>query len=147
MTISSYIIGKHGINRADFQKTPIVKEEIGENQEALWIHANDPLDVVRLEPLFDLDPLTGEAVVKRNQHSKIEDHGTYEFTNIEGVQKQEEGEVRRMNTDISSAFTDTEFNEEELYIFLELKQRWIITVNYNKNFHTNIDLPGNRYSM
>ncbi len=47
---------------------------------------------MRLERFFDLDPLTADEVVKRNQHSKIEDHGTYEFTIIEGVRKQKEGE-------------------------------------------------------
>jgi Mg2+ and Co2+ transporter CorA len=81
-------------------------------EESLWIHANEPANIFHLQDIFGLHPLAVDAIVHRNQPSKVEEYGRYLFTIIDGVrfgqQKEEEEDAR-----------DNYLEEDDLYIFLE----------------------------
>jgi len=96
-----------------------------------------------LQDVFSLHPLAIEAIVHTHQPSKVEEYDAYLFTIIDGVryekQKASGGgrEGEEQNEDGSSRpsdheddlYTDSDLEEDDLYIFLE--QRWIITINFN----------------
>jgi len=115
------------------------------SEDSLWIHADDRVDVFRLQDIFGLHPLAIEAISHAHQPSKVEEYGAYLFTIIDGI-KYEEHEVsvdRSRDGDISSRpvnyeHSDSGLEEDDLYAFLE--QRWIVTINFNsqRNLESNI---------
>src|SRR5919202_2691118 len=111
-------------------------------EESLWIHADDRGDIFRLQDIFGLHPLAIEAIVHTHQPSKVEEYDAYLFTIIDGVryEKQKvsggrEGEEQNKNVSgrpsdhEDDLYSDSDLEEDDLYIFLE--QRWIITINFN----------------
>ena len=142
MTISAYVIGKHSVKQANISEPLSVRKEMLEHpEESLWIHADDRADIFRLQDVFGLHPLAIEAIVHIHQPSKVEEYGAYLFTIIDGVRYEKQqvsgggGEGQEQNEDDSSSrrsdheYSDSDLEEDDLYIFLE--QRWIITINFN----------------
>jgi magnesium transporter len=131
LTIYAYIISKQTIKQVNISDPLTLRKEMIENpEESLWIHADEPANIFHLQDIFGLHPLAVDAIVHRNQPSKVEEYGRYLFTIIDGVrfgqQKEEEEDAR-----------DNYLEEDDLYIFLE--QRWIVTINfYNHELHNNI---------
>ncbi|MFL6367817.1 MAG: magnesium transporter CorA family protein [Nitrososphaeraceae archaeon] len=143
MTISAYVIGKHSVKQVNISEPLSVRKEMREHpEESLWIHADDRGDIFRLQDVFGLHPLAIEAIVHTHQPSKVEEYDAYLFTIIDGVryEKQKvsggrEGEEQNENVSgrpsdhEDDLYTDSDLEEDDLYIFLE--QRWIITINFN----------------
>ena len=143
MTISAYVIGKHSVKQVNISEPLSVRKEMREHpEESLWIHADDRGDIFRLQDVFGLHPLAIEAIVHTHQPSKVEEYGAYLFTIIDGVryEKQKvsggrEGEEQNKNVSgrpsdhEDDLYSDSDLEEDDLYIFLE--QRWIITINFN----------------
>jgi Mg2+ and Co2+ transporter CorA len=142
LTISAYVIGKHSVKQVNISEPLSVRKEMLEHpEESLWIHADDRADIFRLQDVFGLHPLAIEAIVHIHQPSKVEEYGAYLFTIIDGVryEKQQASgggrEGQKQNEDDSSSrrsdheYSDSDLEEDDLYIFLE--QRWIITINFN----------------
>jgi Mg2+ and Co2+ transporter CorA len=142
LTISAYVIAKHSVKEVNISEPLSVRKEMLEHpEESLWIHADDRGDIFRLQDVFGLHPLAIEAIVHTHQPSKVEEYGAYLFTIIDGVryekQKVSAGgrEAKGHNEDDSSSrrndheYSDSDLEEDDLYIFLE--QRWIITINFN----------------
>ena len=139
MTISAYVIGKHSLKEVNISEPLSVRKEMREHPEdSLWIHADDRGDIFRLQDVFGLHPLAVEAIVHTHQPSKVEEYDSYLFTIMDGVRygKQDVSGVRTGEQDenvsnISSdhKYSDSDLEEDDLYIFLE--QRWIITINFN----------------
>jgi magnesium transporter len=107
-------------------------------EDSLWIHADDRGDIFRLQDVFGLHPLAIEAIVHTHQPSKVEEYDSYLFTIMDGVRygKQDVSEVRKgeqdenvSNRSSDHKYSDSDLEEDDLYIFLE--QRWIITINFN----------------
>jgi len=97
-----------------------------------------------LQDVFGLHPLAVEAIVHAHQPSKVEEYDTYLFTIIDGVRYEKQKQKARIdseeevhNEDGSSRgsrfsyneYSDSDLEEDDLYVFLE--QRWIITINFN----------------
>jgi hypothetical protein len=104
----------------------------------LWIHADEPEDLFRLQGIFGLHPLSVEAVTHQNQPSKIEEYDEYLFTIIDGVSYDEIkiGEKQKSNKTEDDKY-DLHLIEDDLYIFFE--GRWIVTINFhNQKFQENI---------
>jgi Mg2+ and Co2+ transporter CorA len=147
LAISAYTIGKRAIKQANFSELLLAHSiERGENQdeESLWIHADDPGDILQLQDAFDLDPLAIDAIVQRNQPTKIEEYDTYLFAIIDGVRTKEHQEGKAETREVSrlnyNRYAESDLDEDDLYIFLELQQGWIITINfYNKQFRTKVE--------
>jgi magnesium transporter len=143
LTISAYVIGKHSVKQVNISEPLSVRKEMREHpEESLWIHADDRGDIFRLQDVFGLHPLAIEAIVHTHQPSKVEEYDAYLFTIIDGVryEKQKvsggrEGEEHNENVSgrpsdhEDDLYTDSDLEEDDLYIFLE--QRWIITINFN----------------
>ncbi|MFL6411736.1 MAG: magnesium transporter CorA family protein [Nitrososphaeraceae archaeon] len=143
MTISAYVIGKHSVKQVNISEPLSVRKEMREHpEESLWIHADDRGDIFRLQDVFGLHPLAIEAIVHTHQPSKVEEYDAYLFTIIDGVryEKQKvsggrEGEEQNENVSgrpsdhEDDLYSDSDLEEDDLYIFLE--QRWIITINFN----------------
>ncbi|MFL6356983.1 MAG: magnesium transporter CorA family protein [Nitrososphaeraceae archaeon] len=143
MTISAYVIGKHSVKQVNISEPLSVRKEMREHpEESLWIHADDRGDIFRLQDVFGLHPLAIEAIVHTHQPSKVEEYDAYLFTIIDGVryEKQKvsggrEGEEQNKNVSgrpsdhEDDLYSDSDLEEDDLYIFLE--QRWIITINFN----------------
>ncbi|MFL6378556.1 MAG: magnesium transporter CorA family protein [Nitrososphaeraceae archaeon] len=143
MTISAYVIGKHSVKQVNISEPLSVRKEMREHpEESLWIHADDRGDIFRLQDIFGLHPLAIEAIVHTHQPSKVEEYDAYLFTIIDGVryEKQKvsggrEGEEQNKNVSgrpsdhEDDLYSDSDLEEDDLYIFLE--QRWIITINFN----------------
>ena len=143
MTISAYVIGKHSVKQVNISEPLSVRKEMLEHpEESLWIHADDRGDIFRLQDVFGLHPLAIEAIVHTHQPSKVEEYDAYLFTIIDGVryEKQKvsggrEGEEQNKNVSgrpsdhEDDLYSDSDLEEDDLYIFLE--QRWIITINFN----------------
>jgi Mg2+ and Co2+ transporter CorA len=143
LTISAYVIGKHSVKQVNISEPLSVRKEMREHpEESLWIHADDRSDIFRLQDVFGLHPLAIEAIVHTHQPSKVEEYDAYLFTIIDGVryEKQKasggrEGEEQNENVSgrpsdhEDDLYSDSDLEEDDLYIFLE--QRWIITINFN----------------
>ena len=143
MTISAYVIGKHSVKQVNISEPLSVRKEMREHpEESLWIHADDRGDIFRLQDIFGLHPLAIEAIVHTHQPSKVEEYDAYLFTIIDGVryEKQKvsggrEGEEQNKNVSgrpsdhEDDLYSDSDLEEDDLYIFLE--QRWIITISFN----------------
>ena len=143
MTISAYVIGKHSVKQVNISEPLSVRKEMREHpEESLWIHADDRGDIFRLQDVFGLHPLAIEAIVHTHQPSKVEEYDAYLFTIIDGVryEKQKvsggrEGEEQNKNVSgrpsdhDDDLYSDSDLEEDDLYIFLE--QRWVITINFN----------------
>jgi Mg2+ and Co2+ transporter CorA len=143
LTISAYVIGKHSVKQVNISEPLSVRKEMREHpEESLWIHADDRGDIFRLQDVFGLHPLAIEAIVHTHQPSKVEEYDAYLFTIIDGVryEKQKvsggrEGEEQNKNVigrpsdHEDDLYSDSDLEEDDLYIFLE--QRWIITINFN----------------
>jgi magnesium transporter len=143
LTISAYVIGKHSVKQVNISEPLSVRKEMREHpEESLWIHADDRGDIFRLQDVFGLHPLAIEAIVHTHQPSKVEEYDAYLFTIIDGVryEKQKvsggrEGEEQNKNVSgrpsdhEDDLYSDSDLEEDDLYIFLE--QRWIITINFN----------------
>jgi Mg2+ and Co2+ transporter CorA len=143
LTISAYVIGKHSVKQVNISEPLSVRKEMREHpEESLWIHADDRGDIFRLQDVFGLHPLAIEAIVHTHQPSKVEEYDAYLFTIIDGVryEKQKasggrEGEEQNENVSgrpsdhEDDLYSDSDLEEDDLYIFLE--QRWIITINFN----------------
>jgi magnesium transporter len=143
LTISAYVIGKHSVKQVNISEPLSVRKEMREHpEESLWIHADDRGDIFRLQDVFGLHPLAIEAIVHTHQPSKVEEYDAYLFTIIDGVryEKQKasggrEGEEQNENVSgrpsdhEDDLYSDSNLEEDDLYIFLE--QRWIITINFN----------------
>ena len=142
MTISAYIIGKHALKQVDISEPLSVRKEMREHPEdSLWIHADDRGDIFRLQDVFGLHPLAIQAIIHTHQPSKVEEYDSYLFTIMDGVRYEKQdvsasGDRKggEQNEDVSSKtsdrkYTDSDLEEDDLYIFLE--QRWIITINFN----------------
>jgi Mg2+ and Co2+ transporter CorA len=143
LTISAYVIGKHSVKQVNISEPLSVRKEMREHpEESLWIHADDRGDIFRLQDVFGLHPLAIEAIVHTHQPSKVEEYDAYLFTIIDGVryEKQKvsggrEGEEQNKNVSGRASdheddlYSDSDLEEDDLYIFLE--QRWIITINFN----------------
>ena len=139
MTISAYVIGKHSLKEVNISEPLSVRKEMREHPEdSLWIHADDRGDIFRLQDVFGLHPLAVEAIVHTHQPSKVEEYDSYLFTIMDGVRygKQDVSEVRKgeqdenvSNRSSDHKYSDSDLEEDDLYIFLE--QRWIITINFN----------------
>ena len=142
MTISAYIIGKHALKEVDISEPLSVRKEMREHPEdSLWIHADDRGDIFRLQDVFGLHPLAIQAIIHTHQPSKVEEYDSYLFTIMDGVRYEKQdvsasGDRKggEQNEDVSSKtsdrkYTDSDLEEDDLYIFLE--QRWIITINFN----------------
>ena len=142
MTISAYVIGKHALKQVDISEPLSVRKEMREHPEdSLWIHADDRGDIFRLQDVFGLHPLAIQAIIHTHQPSKVEEYDSYLFTIMDGVRYEKQdasasGDRKggEQNEDVSSKtsdrkYTDSDLEEDDLYIFLE--QRWIITINFN----------------
>ena len=142
MTISAYIIGKHALKEVDISEPLSVRKEMREHPEdSLWIHADDRGDIFRLQDVFGLHPLAIQAIIHTHQPSKVEEYDSYLFTIMDGVRYEKQdvsasGDRKggEQNEDVSSKtsdrkYSDSDLEEDDLYIFLE--QRWIITINFN----------------
>jgi magnesium transporter len=143
LTISAYVIGKHSVKQVNISEPLSVRKEMREHpEESLWIHADDRGDIFRLQDVFGLHPLAIEAIVHTHQPSKVEEYDAYLFTIIDGVryEKQKvsggrEGEEQNKNVSgrpsdhDDDLYSDSDLEEDDLYIFLE--QRWVITINFN----------------
>ena len=139
MTISAYVIGKHSLKEVNISEPLSVRKEMREHPEdSLWIHADDRGDIFRLQDVFGLHPLAIEAIIHTHQPSKVEEYDSYLFTIMDGVRygKQDVSEVRKgeqdenvSNRSSDHKYSDSDLEEDDLYIFLE--QRWIITINFN----------------
>jgi magnesium transporter len=145
LTISAYVIGKHFVKQVNISEPLSVRTEMRENpEESLWVHADDRSDIFRLQDVFGLHPLAVEAIVHAHQPSKVEEYDTYLFTIIDGVRYEKQKQKARIdreeevhNEDGSSRgsrfsdneYSDSDLEEDDLYVFLE--QRWIITINFN----------------
>ena len=140
MTISAYVIGKHALKQVDISEPLSVRKEMREHPEdSLWIHADDRGDIFRLQDVFGLHPLAIEAIIHTHQPSKVEEYDSYLFTIMDGVRYEKEDvsggrKGGEQNEDVSSKtsdhkYSDSDLEEDDLYIFLE--QRWIITINFN----------------
>ena len=142
MTISAYVIGKHALKEVDISEPLSVRKEMREHPEdSLWIHADDRGDIFRLQDVFGLHPLAIQAIIHTHQPSKVEEYDSYLFTIMDGVRYEKQdvsasGDRKggEQNEDVSSKtsdrkYTDSDLEEDDLYIFLE--QRWIITINFN----------------
>jgi Mg2+ and Co2+ transporter CorA len=146
LTISAYLIGKHSVKEVSISEPLSVRKEMVEHPEdSLWIHADDRGDIFRLQDVFGLHPLAIEAILHTHQPSKVEEYGAYLFTIIDGIKyenqkvsggsKEGEGGVWNEDSTCSSKqpsdheYSDSDLEEDDLYIFLE--QRWIITINFN----------------
>ena len=152
MTISAYVIGKHSVKQVNISEPLSVRKEMREHpEESLWIHADDRGDIFRLQDVFGLHPLAIEAIVHTHQPSKIEEYDTYLFTIIDGVRygeqngdKSKEGEEQNENVSgrpsdhEDDLYSDSDLEEDDLYIFLE--QRWIITINFNSSQQLHINI-------
>ena len=135
MTISSYIIDNVTIRPINIISEAIsIRDEMKINQQKyLWIHANEIEDIFPLQDMFGLHPLTVEAVLHKNQPSKIEEYARYIFAIIDGIAEVKEEGVHKDKEKLSSMM----IIEDDLYMFLE--RRWIITINiYNHHFEENI---------
>ena len=143
MTISAYVIGKHSVKQVNISEPLSVRKEMREHpEESLWIHADDRGDIFRLQDVFGLHPLAIEAIVHTHQPSKVEEYDAYLFTIIDGVRYEKQKvsggrEGKEQNKNVSGRpsdheddlYSDSDLEEDDLYIFLE--QRWIITINFN----------------
>ena len=146
MTISAYLIGKHSVKEVSISEPLSVRKEMIEHPEdSLWIHADDRGDIFRLQDIFGLHPLAIEAILHIHQPSKVEEYGAYLFTIIDGIKyknqkvsgESKEGKGGVWNEDSTRSskqpsdheYSDSDLEEDDLYIFLE--QRWIITINFN----------------
>jgi Mg2+ and Co2+ transporter CorA len=145
LTISAYVIGKHLVKQVNISEPLSVRTEMRENpEESLWVHVDDRSDIFRLQDVFGLHPLAVEAIVHAHQPSKVEEYDTYLFTIIDGVRYEKQKQKARIdreeevhNEDGSSRgsrfsdneYSDSDLEEDDLYVFLE--QRWIITINFN----------------
>jgi Mg2+ and Co2+ transporter CorA len=142
LTISAYVIGKHALKEVDISEPLSVRKEMREHPEdSLWIHADDRGDIFRLQDVFGLHPLAIQAIIHTHQPSKVEEYDSYLFTIMDGVRYEKQdvsasGDRKggEQNEDVSSKtsdhkYTDSDLEEDDLYIFLE--QRWIITINFN----------------
>ena len=142
MTISAYVIGKHALKQVDISEPLSVRKEMREHPEdSLWIHADDRGDIFRLQDVFGLHPLAIQAIIHTHQPSKVEEYDSYLFTIMDGVRYEKQdvsasGDRKggEQNEDVSGKtsdrkYTDSDLEEDDLYIFLE--QRWIITINFN----------------
>lgn len=142
MTISAYVIGKHALKQVDISEPLSVRKEMREHPEdSLWVHADDRGDIFRLQDVFGLHPLAIQAIIHTHQPSKVEEYDSYLFTIMDGVRYEKQdvsasGDRKggEQNEDVSSKtsdrkYTDSDLEEDDLYIFLE--QRWIITINFN----------------
>ena len=140
MTISGYLIGKNTIKQANISEPLSVRKEMREHpEESLWIHADDRGDIFRLQDIFGLHPLAIEAIIHTHQPSKVEEYDAYTFTIIDGVKYvkrkgsggrgAEERYENAMNRLSDHEYSDSDLEEDDLYMFLE--QRWIITINFN----------------
>lgn len=142
MTISAYVIGKHALKEVDISEPLSVRKEMREHPEdSLWVHADDRGDIFRLQDVFGLHPLAIQAIIHTHQPSKVEEYDSYLFTIMDGVRYEKQdvsasGDRKggEQNEDVSSKtsdrkYTDSDLEEDDLYIFLE--QRWIITINFN----------------
>jgi Mg2+ and Co2+ transporter CorA len=142
LTISAYVIGKHALKQVDISEPLSVRKEMREHPEdSLWIHADDRGDIFRLQDVFGLHPLAIQAIIHAHQPSKIEEYDSYLFTIMDGVryEKQDVSTSRdrkggEQNEDVigktsDHKYSDSDLEEDDLYIFLE--QRWIITINFN----------------
>lgn len=140
MTISGYLIGKNSIKQANISEPLSVRKEMREHpEESLWIHADDRGDIFRLQDIFGLHPLAIEAIIHTHQPSKVEEYDAYTFTIIDGVKYvkrkgsggrgAEERYENAMNRLSDHEYSDSDLEEDDLYMFLE--QRWIITINFN----------------
>lgn len=142
MTISAYVIGKHALKQVDISEPLSVRKEMREHPEdSLWIHADDRGDIFRLQDVFGLHPLAIQAIIHAHQPSKIEEYDSYLFTIMDGVryEKQDVSTSRdrkggEQNENVigktsDHKYSDSDLEEDDLYIFLE--QRWIITINFN----------------
>ncbi|MFL6404655.1 MAG: hypothetical protein ACJ71M_14405 [Nitrososphaeraceae archaeon] len=152
MTISAYVIGKHSVKQVNISEPLSVRKEMREHpEESLWIHADDRGDIFRLQDVFGLHPLAIEAIVHTHQPSKVEEYDAYLFTIIDGVryEKQKvsggrEGEEQNKNVSgrpsdhEDDLYSDSDLEEDDLYIFLE--QRWIITINFNTSQQLQINI-------
>ncbi|MGA9168744.1 MAG: magnesium transporter CorA family protein, partial [Nitrososphaeraceae archaeon] len=142
MTISAYVIGKHALKQVDISEPLSVRKEMREHPEdSLWIHADDRGDIFRLQDVFGLHPLAIQAIIHTHQPSKVEEYDSYLFTIMDGVryEKQDVSTSRdrkggEQNENVigktsDHKYSDSDLEEDDLYIFLE--QRWIITINFN----------------
>jgi Mg2+ and Co2+ transporter CorA len=142
LTISAYVIGKHALKQVDISEPLSVRKEMREHPEdSLWIHADDRGDIFRLQDVFGLHPLAIQAIIHAHQPSKIEEYDSYLFTIMDGVryEKQDVSTSRdrkggEQNENVigktsDHKYSDSDLEEDDLYIFLE--QRWIITINFN----------------
>jgi magnesium transporter len=142
LTISAYVIGKHALKQVDISEPISVRKEMREHPEdSLWIHADDRGDIFRLQDVFGLHPLAIQAIIHTHQPSKVEEYDSYLFTIMDGVRYEKQdvsasGDRKggEQNENVSSKtsdhkYSDSDLEEDDLYIFLE--QRWIITINFN----------------
>jgi magnesium transporter len=138
LTVTASIIDKNTIKPTDLSNPVNIRKEMVQNpEESLWIHADEPEDIFKLQGVFGLHPLSVEVVIHENQPSKIEEYDEYLFTIIDGVSYEEIeiGEKQRNNKE--DVKYDLNLIEDDLYIFFE--RRWIITINFhNQKFQENI---------
>jgi Mg2+ and Co2+ transporter CorA len=80
LTIYAYIISKQTIKQVNISDPLTLRKEMIENpEESLWIHADEPANIFHLQDIFGLHPLAVDAIVHRNQPSKVEEYGRYLF--------------------------------------------------------------------
>ena len=134
---------KHSVKQVNISEPLSVRKEMREHpEESLWIHADDRGDIFRLQDVFGLHPLAIEAIVHTHQPSKVEEYDAYLFTIIDGVRYEKQKvsggrEGKEQNKNVSGRpsdheddlYSDSDLEEDDLYIFLE--QRWVITINFN----------------
>ena len=140
MTISAYVIGKRSVKQVNISEPLSVRKEMMEHpEESLWIHADDRGDIFRLQDVFGLHPLAIEAIVHIHQPSKVEEYGAYLFTIIDRVRYEKQKmsgsrEGKGQNQNMSSRPSDHEYSDSDLeedYLYIFLEQRWIITITFN----------------